>query len=202
MAWEKVAERTYPEWNTYAGVYDKVVATFQTGPEQLTWVLTNPIGEWIADGIEREALAKGASPLFFSLHKDTSPTWTTQWQVDLWLHGSPMAPAIIAIIIVGALAALGIAYFSFKLVSQIQATKRAEIQKETEATRIAFVDKYEPIIGTQATQDLLAGITTPTAQQVADNPSLWDDLRKAIPSPVGIGALLLIGLLAFMAVKK
>uniref|UniRef100_A0A6M3IRX3 Uncharacterized protein n=1 Tax=viral metagenome TaxID=1070528 RepID=A0A6M3IRX3_9ZZZZ len=190
--WEKVVEYTNPAWYSYNSEYTKAVVTFQTGPEQLTWLLTDPIGEYIGNQIKNQAQSKGQTILFYYLQKNTEPTLTTYWQIDIWGHGSPLA----AILIVGgALAALGIAYFSMRLVSSVQATKQAEIQQETEQVRIDFVEKYEPVLGTQATQDLLNGVTSPTIQQTAENPTLLDDLKDVIKPAVTVGSIVIIGAL-------
>ena len=198
MAWEKVAEYTNPAWYPYSGEYTKAIATFQTAPEQLTWLLTDPIGEWIGERIRNEAKARGQTILFYSLSRNTERTWVTDWRIDLWGYGSPLlAPAIIAV----ALAALGIAYFSFKIVSSIQVTKRVEIQKETEAARIAFIDKYEPKYGVQV-YDWLEGITKPPPEVVEDNLSLLEDLKKALPG-LGISAgVLIVGAIVLLLLLR
>ena len=194
MAWEKVAEYTNPAWYDFSGEYTKAVITFKTGPEQLTWVLTNPIGGWLGDQIQREAQARGQTILFYSLHKNTDPTWTTDWQVDLWGYGSPLAAVAI---VAGALAALGIAYMTMTIVNQMQATKRAQVQRETEAARIAFVDKYEPIYGSNV-YDWLNGITKPPPEVATTSPSILDDLKKALPS-IGVGTgVIIIGALVVL----
>jgi hypothetical protein len=197
MAWEKVAEYTNPAWYSFSGEYTKAVVTFKTGPEQLTWVLTNPIGEWLGDRIQNEAQARGQTILFYSLQKNTDPTWTTDWQIDLWGYGSPL---LVALIVLGALAAVGIAYYSYKIVSQVQETKRAEIQKETEAARIAFIEKYEPIYG-DAVIDWLNGITKPPPEVAT--PTLLDDLKKALPGiGIGAGTVIIIALALFFFIGR
>ena len=194
MAWEKVAEYTNPAWNDFSGEYTKAVITFKTGPEQLTWVLTNPIGEWLGDQIQREAQARSQTILFYSLHKNTDPTWTTDWQVNLWGYGSPLA---VAAIVAGALVALGVFYMTLTIVSQVQATKRAQIQQETEEARIVFVDKYEPIYGSNV-YDWLNSITKPPPEVATTSLSILDDLKKALPS-IGVGtAVVIIGALVVL----
>jgi len=199
VAWEKVAEYTNPAWHGFSGEYTKAVVTFKTGPEQMTWALTNPIGEWLGEQIQAEAQARGQTILFYSLHKNTDPTWTTDWQIDLWGYGSLL---LVAAIIAGALAALGIAYFSYKIVSQVQATKRAEIQQETEAARIAFIAKYEPIYG-NAVFDWLEGITRVPASVAEDNPSILDDIKGAFPiAGISTGVIILIAVLALFLLGR
>jgi len=193
MAWEKVTEYTNPAWYGFSGEYTKAVVTFKTGPEQLTWVLTDPLGQWLGDQVQREARDRGQTILFYSLSKNTDPTWTTEWQIDMWGYGSPL---LIVAIVVGALAALGIAYLTFKIVSSVQVTKRAEIQQETEQARVAFVEKYEPEYGSQVF-DWLDGITKPPPE--VTDPSLLDHLKKALPGiGIGAGALIVIGLALFL----
>ena len=195
MAWEKVTEYTNPAWYSFSGEYTKAVVTFKTGPEQLTWVLTNPLGEWLGEQIQREARARGQTILFYSMHKNTDPTWTTDWQVDLWGYGSPL---MVAVIIAAALVALGLGYITCKIVSQVQETKRAKIQQETEAARIAFVKEYEPKYGS-AVIGWLDGITKPPPDVTITDPSLLDNLKKALPGiGIGAGTIIVIGLALFL----
>ena len=188
MAWEKVAEYTNPAWYNFSGEYTKAVVTFQTGPEQLTWVLTNPIGQWLGDQIQGEAQDRGQTILFYSLQKNTDPTWTTDWQVDLWGYGSPL---LVVAIVAGALVALGIAYSTFKIVSQVQETKRAEIQQMTEQARIeatnTLLDKGYSL---EDINNWLAGITKPP-------PEAEKTIKDLLPA-VGIstGVIIVIALLA------
>jgi len=199
MAWEKVYEHTNPAWYSFSGEYTKAVITFKTGPEQLTWALTDTIGEWLGNQIQREAQARGQTILFYALHKNTDPTWTTDWQVDLWGYGSPL---MVAAIVAGALAALGIAYFSYKIVSQVQATKRAEIQQETEAARIAFFEKYEPVYGS-VVADWFTDITKVPPSVVEDNPSILGDIKKALPGiGIGTGTVIVILLALFLLMGR
>ena len=201
--WETVEEKTYDAWHSFEGDYTKAVATFETGPEQLTWFMTDPMGKWLADQIVGKSLEQGATPLYFRLLKDTkTSTWVTYWQVDFWAsQNSPLAAGAAAWIITGALVALGIAYFSFRIVSEFQATKRAIIQKETEQARIDFINKYEPIYGS-VVFDWLADVTkVPESVKVA-NPNLWDSLKKAVV-PAGIGAgVIMVALIAFLLLMR
>ena len=197
MAWEKVYEHTNPAWYSFSGEYTKAVIAFKTGPEQLTWALTDTIGEWLGNQIQREAQARGQTILFYALHKNTDPTWTTDWQIDLWGYGSPL---MVVAIIAGALLAIGLGYITYKIVSQIQATKRAEIQQETEQARIAFIEKYESIYGASVF-DWLKDITKVPPSVAEENPSIIDDLKKAIPG-IGVGMIIVIGLALFLLMGR
>ena len=199
MAWEKVAEWTNPAWYAFSGEYTKAVITFQTSPEQLTWVLTNPIGEWLGEQIQNAAWARGQTILFYSLHKNTDPTWTTDWQIDLWGYGSPLA---VAAVIAGALVSIGLGYITFKIISQQQVIKLAEVTERTEAARIEFIEKYEPKYG-PVVIDWLDGITKPPPEVTKANPSILDDLKKVLPGiGIGAGTIIVIGLALFLLMGR
>lgn len=202
MAWEVVTEKTYDEWYTFSGDYTQVVATFKTAPEQLTWMLTNPIGEWLGDHIRNHALASGVTPLYYRLMKNVDPTWTTDWQIDLWAsQDSPLHIGMAAWIIIGALTAVGIAYFSLQWVSETQATKRAEIAYKSEQAKIAFVEEYEPEYGA-AVFDWLKDISTVPESVKQSNPTLWDDIGKLLPTGIGTGVLLIAGAVVLLLLLR
>ncbi len=198
--WEVVSETTYPEWYDFDGDYTQLVAKFQTGPEQLTWFLTDPIGEMIANSIRSKAMESGATPLYYRLMKNTEDTWTTEWQIDLWAsQNSPLHIGIGAWIIIGAITALGIAYLTMKIISEIQATKRTKIAKESEQIKSDFVAKYEPIYGAKVF-DWVKNIATVPADVAADK-SLMDELKDVAKPAITIGAIVAIGALIFFGMQ-
>lgn len=110
------------------------------------------------------------------------------------------------VVVLGALAIIGINAWQHVTV-EADITQQAKVQQATEQARIdasnALVAKGYSL---SDISKWLSGITTPTAQQQAADPSLMDTIKKALSNPltdIGIGAgILIIILIIFMAVKK
>lgn len=91
-------------------------------------------------------------------------------------------------IIIGALLVLGYGAYVYQSITvSANIAAQAQAQQTAEKARIDFIATYEPKLGYQATLDLLNGVTKPTVDQSVANPSLLDDLKKALMPAVSIG---------------
>lgn len=109
---------------------------------------------------------------------------------------------ILAPILVVALVALGYGTWVYRDISvSANLVEQAKTQQAAEQARIDFIATYESKLGYQASLDLLNGITKPTFDQTAANPSLMDDLKKAIMPAVSIGTIVIIGALIFFGMQ-
>ena len=94
MAWELTVEKGYPEAETYSGPAERFVADLQGPPEQITLGLFDDmiacVVEWFPPG--------GVDRLMrIRIWRDTAPTWSTLYRVEVIGHGSPIPWAAIAI---------------------------------------------------------------------------------------------------------
>lgn len=106
---------------SYVGKAEKCVYTFSTIPEQI------PEEAWLANRIISrlsEELAKQGSKLLWTrVYRDTSPTWTTDYKVEVWASASPLWWSLI---IVGAMAVLAL-LISWKIIETVMDIDWGEI---------------------------------------------------------------------------
>lgn len=122
MAFVLYDEHTSSIGRNYSGPAEKCICTFSTGPEQ-----TDYVDGWLKNSLVSEAIAKvreqGGEVLHLACYRDISPTWKTNWRVEITamfptsdkvgvLVGGPWA------IIIAALFVAVIAYFLIKPVIQ------------------------------------------------------------------------------------
>lgn len=194
--WELVKERRYPALATYVGRYDGVIVEFKTGPEQLPFM--DQLGEWLADGIPSEAQKKGVTPLYLRVSRDIEPTFTTDWQVEFWGHESPIAPAALLAIIIGAAAVL-VALISWAIVREITGYLGAQLELEEKKldTGVALLEKgYSPT----EVADFLEGIKSPPIDISPDLAGAIKDI--ATPAALALGGLGLVLIIALFAMSR
>ncbi|MBA7574460.1 hypothetical protein ES708_16266 [subsurface metagenome] len=207
MAWQFVKVVGYPALKTYNGSYDSVVVEFKTPPDQIPFM--DNLGEWIADGIPKEAAKKGVTPLFLWVSKDTDPLWTTKWQVEFWGHGSPLDPLTLAAIIFGGLVAIAIVFFSWQIVKSASGIWQAtpeEIELEQRTIDLAETmleegyspEEVSPFIESlrgyskSEIDDIIAGIKS----------GVLPEIPTAALVAAGVGGVAVIGLIAVLAMSK
>ena len=105
--------------------------------------------------------------------------------------GTPVLAIVIAVgAIVVALGIFWVVHAKFEADIAETQVEAGKTQQETEANRIAFIEKYEPVYGSKAS-DWLAGVTKPPPEVVTASPSILDDLKRALPG-IGIGTVVII----------
>ena len=205
--WELDQIHFYPAFHQETiDEYDRVVVEFETEPEQFLWRppfipegFSLHIGSWevistqeayeqsLVNSIPEEAAKEGATPLFLLVTRDESPTWRTNVRVEFWAHGSPIAASTLAAIIIGALGALGISFFAWRIISSGHETRQAELQRERE--REEFTER---LLEEGYTPEEVIPILRETEVEPAEG-SPWDVLKTpAIIVAVAAAAMLIL----------
>ena len=192
MAWKTIVEAN--SLDEFKAASNRTVNDLPAGtPVRLTfelpaWMPAAPLAdmagaEWVAQRFYNEA------------HIRIDNVYGEGWHTVVF-EGTVVGTPVLAIIIaVGAiLGSIGILWVSHaKFEADI-----AETPQKTEQARIEFIEKYEPKYGA-AVIDWLSDVTQPPPE--VTNPSLGDDLKKALPS-IGIGTgtviVVLLALFLFM----
>ncbi len=130
--------------------------------------------------------------------KDVSSLDAHTIEISGDVTGTPVI-LIVGLVVAALTMVFGITWLISNIRLSADVVKQAEIQQVTEQTRTEFYERWEPVLGPEAARDLLAGVTTPTVQQKADNPSLTDDLKTALGTTVSWLPIAIIGLAGLAA---
>ena len=194
MAWKTIVEAN--SLDEFKAASNRTVNDLPAGtPVRLTfelpaWMPAAPLAdmagaEWVAQRFYNEA------------HIRIDNVYGEGWHTVVF-EGTVVGTPVLAIIIaVGAiLGSIGILWVSHaKFEADI-----AETLQKTEQARIEFIEKYEPKYGA-AVIDWLSGVTQPPPE--VTNPSLWDDLKKALPSiGIGTGTVIVVLLALFLLMGR
>ena len=122
MAYSLVIDKTFE--TTYSGKAEICTYTFKSLPEQL------PFEQWFAqrfiDSHIRELANQGSHALKLKVWRDTSPTFTTDYKVEVTASASPLWWNII---IVGAIAVIGLALITWAII-EVKGIDWGEIPEE------------------------------------------------------------------------
>ncbi|GAI66648.1 unnamed protein product, partial [marine sediment metagenome] len=125
---------------------------------------------------------------------DTDPIFTTKWQVEFWGHGSPVAH--LALIILGALAAIAILFFSWRILKEFSGIWQATPEElEREEGREGFFERLINDYGLAPDEavEVIEGTKAP--------PSGLELPEWVAPVAIG-GGVLLLGLVAVAATRR
>ncbi|MBA7684451.1 hypothetical protein ES703_92846 [subsurface metagenome] len=126
----EIQHTIYPWAYTFEGGAEVCTFEFKLTPEQIPG--TEWLGQRIVDSFVSELEKEGSRLLELRVYEDTTPTWWTNYRVEVTATASPLAWNLI---IIGVLAILFIVaiYFTIKLVDEVF-FKRKALDEETKKT--------------------------------------------------------------------
>ncbi|MBA7609487.1 hypothetical protein ES703_16678 [subsurface metagenome] len=128
--YDLIQHTVYPWVYTFEGDAETCTFEFKLTPEQIPG--TEWLGERIVNSFVSELKKEGSRLLELKVYRDITPTWWTNYRVEITATASPLAWNLI---IIGVLAILFIVaiYFTIKLIDDVF-FKRKPLSDETKAT--------------------------------------------------------------------
>jgi len=114
VEYELVYEKLYePEASTYKGKTDVCTMYFNSLPEQIPGI--NIITETISRVVAEQIIAEGGTILRLRIYNAKGEWYNSRWKIEVAVHGSPFAWAVVIPLIIILLIVIGFAYIMHKV---------------------------------------------------------------------------------------